>query len=1190
MSSFNRITSGTFPMALAMVLAVQAFGPGRALAQAPIHEYRFDGSGADSSGVAHGVVGAEVGFTILGVPAGLGQAAVFGTDSPYDSNDAIEVDNALFTGFGTGDFTIAAWVRRTDTSGRGDIIDANGNANDAEGEGPGFQLQIAFNDSIRLRIDDDVTNVKPDFAARIDDTAWHHLVVTVDRDDSQGFKYYVDGVFDSAFDPTAVSGNVTPHQDLRFGSINSAGSFAGELAMFQVFDVALSADQVAGLYCGVGEDCDGDGLSDVCELGEVAIRFDDQPVGALAPFSHLGYALSPVTNTPDLVNFGGPAPALGDADRFGTSATSIVATGGELFRFVSADYNNTGLTVRFDGYVDGVQTETQSAPSVGSGTLVSTFESPIHELRITIWTEFPADAWADNIVLKRADDCDNNGVPDACDSDCDNDGVPDACEPDADNDNVPDDCDVCAGGDDKLDTDADGIANACDTCAGGQGTADAGADGFIELDDMAGFVGCFGGPGVGTPGDGCDCFDTDNDGDVDMADLGRITVLFKPAQCEIDGVTYRPGDRDAYPNNCRICDPWQSETSWSPAPTSILCRTGSGDLCDSAEFCDGVSEVCPSDVVAPGDVVCRPSAGECDTAEFCPGTAGAACPADDVRASGATCRVAAGVCDVAETCDGVSAHCPPDGFAPNTTICKDNTGTCKEDKTCDGASAACPNGSTSKPVGSFCDTNNACPGAGVCGDQSGNINCVCPGLTRCWPTQGACDRDDFYDANGECLQDRVRGTSYVCDDNTGTCQKDIKCDGLNKACPSVAQNRVQGAACIQGRCPDEGVCNSGGSCICPGVDVCRQAAGVCDRQELYNANGGCPANQLYGPDVACRREIDLFGVSDGACNPPEYCDGQSVDCPPDVIANIGDVCRSSGECEAQYLCHGHCAVDPVGGGGPFAPRCTSDSECDPGETCIVPPQVSLVPLTCEKKGTTPANGTPCNNGTDACQNGECASLAVSEGGACDGDDFYVIGDLNGFHCDNDAPDDLFCCKGSRLARDGETGTCKKCCGNVSEENGGCPQNNERSIYCCSGECVDIDNDLEHCGSCGNSCQALVDTSPCKINPQCGATNNNVFTPGICFYDQPCDSDTEYCYDDCNVCFFFGNCDTCTEGAQCLEYEGIDIASSCAQCSSDGDCTLSGETCWSGCGGDGSVGVMFCLAPGFCAKDPTDCGS
>jgi len=1214
--------------------------PSPVAAQTPIHEYRFDANGNDSAGYAHGVVGGEVGFTGGGVPAGLGQAAVFGTGSPYDAGDAIEIDNALFTGFGAGDFSIATWVRRTSTSGRGDIIDANGYA----GDGPGFQLAItSVANQVRLRIDDENGFVRPDSVGLIDDTQWHHIVITVDRDDSQGFKYYIDGVLDSEHDPTSVPGNINPHQDLRFGSINEAGSFAGEIALFQTFDSALSQDEVDRLFCGAGDDCDGDGIADACELQEVTIGFGDQPIGSLAAYSHLGYDISPFDAGAMVVNAGNPAPGFGTT-MFGVGTLSIVATDGELFEFVRSDYQLAWQYVRFEGYVNGTQTQSQSAP-FGSGTMISTFVAPIDELRVTLSPEFPADAVADNIVLRRVDDCNTNGVPDACETDCngngtaddceslpdgDLDGVPDVCDSclfgndalDSDSDGVPNACDVCPGGDDSLDTDGDGIANGCDACAGGVGSGDSDGDGNIQWNDHARLAACLAGPG-GKLGDGCVCFDVDDDGDVDLDDVRDFEARFAPARgCYIEGRYYAPLERNAFPNNCEECRPNLSVTSWSLVRQGRACRAGSGDTCDPTEVCTGTSPECPPDTVRPATFVCRAGSGDaCDPDEYCTGVVGERCPPNKVAAPTTMCRAAdgvcdvddfcsgvlreacqdavlptttecrasAGVCDTADFCDGVNPDCPADAMASTSTVCQDNSGTCTADKTCDGVNPDCPSGSTSRAVGSFCDTNNSCSGAGVCGDQSGSINCVCPGLTRCWPRQGDCDADDFYDENGECPVDTVYGTSHVCKDNTGTCAEDIKCDGTNKDCPGTVQNKFAGTACVNAYCPDEGVCASsttGDGCVCPGVTVCRGAAGVCDQVEYYNANGGCPQDALYNSNVACRREWDPFNVSDGLCDPVEYCDGQSVDCPADVKSNVGDVCRASGECEAEYLCYGKCATNPDGGPGPFAPLCLSNADCAAGQVCMAP---LYLPLECKKSGSTPADGTSCNGGHDQCQNGECASLIVSEGGQCDGDDWFFIGDVNGFHCDTDAADDLFCCKNGRIAKDGQSGTCRKCCGNNGEDNGGCPQNSTRSKYCCSGQCVDIDSDLANCGSCGNDCQAIADSNPCWSNPQCGATNNGIVTPGACFFDHPCNNITEYCYNECSACWIYGTCDTCTESAECIEFEFLAQAASCEACWSDGDCS-GGEVCWSGCGGGSFADLTFCLNAGYCATESSDCGN
>jgi hypothetical protein len=46
-----------------------------------------------------------------------------------------------------------------------------------------------------------------------------------------------------------------------------------------------------------------------------------------------------------------------------------------------------------------------------------------------------------------------------------------------------------------------------------------------------------------------------------------------------------------------------------------------------SESCDGVSNGCPADQLAPSSTVCRPSASSCDIAETCTGSS-ATCPAD----------------------------------------------------------------------------------------------------------------------------------------------------------------------------------------------------------------------------------------------------------------------------------------------------------------------------------------------------------------------------------------------------------------------------------------------------------------------------------------------------------------------------------------------------------------------------------
>ncbi len=106
-------------------------------------------------------------------------------------------------------------------------------------------------------------------------------------------------------------------------------------------------------------------------------------------------------------------------------------------------------------------------------------------------------------------DCNYNGMLDSDEIaagtslDCNDNFVPDDCEPDIDDDGIVDDCDPCAGGPASGDVDANGV---------------------IDLNDYISMVPCLTGP-FGGAGNGCECFDFDNDGDIDLQDFASFTLL-----------------------------------------------------------------------------------------------------------------------------------------------------------------------------------------------------------------------------------------------------------------------------------------------------------------------------------------------------------------------------------------------------------------------------------------------------------------------------------------------------------------------------------------------------------------------------------------------------------------------------------------------------------------------------------------
>lgn len=95
-----------------------------------------------------------------------------------------------------------------------------------------------------------------------------------------------------------------------------------------------------------------------------------------------------------------------------------------------------------------------------------------------------------------------------------------------------------------------------------------------------------------------------------------------------------------------------------PAPAGTTCREAVG-VCDEAEVCDGVSDVCPEDRYTQRGEVCRGSEGRCDIADVCTGLS-PECPEDQVMRAGRLCRDAVQGPDGDEVCDGVSKACPAD--------------------------------------------------------------------------------------------------------------------------------------------------------------------------------------------------------------------------------------------------------------------------------------------------------------------------------------------------------------------------------------------------------------------------------------------------------------------------------------------------------------------------------------------------
>ena len=308
-------------------------------------------------------------------------------------------------------------------------------------------------------------------------------------------------------------------------------------------------------------------------------------------------------------------------------------------------------------------------------------------------------------------------------------------------------------------------------------------------------------------------------------------------------------------------------------PGTVVCRTGSGDLCDPDESCSGFSAACPADTVSSASTVCRAGSGDlCDPDEACTGAAGAACPADTVSPASTVCRAGSGdLCDPDETCTGAAGDaCPSDTVSPATTVCRPSAGD--------------PHGS-----GTTCDFEELCTGGP--GEQC-PADLFEPSATICRAGSGdVCDPDETCPGTpgGVCPADTIEPTTTICRVGAGdpnasgfVCDPDEACTGNpGEACPTDWFS-AEGFVCN----PGSGDPNGSGV-VCDPDEVCPGGAG-----------GVCPADTFSDADTVCRAGAGSFDGEAFTCNATELCPGTAdAACPIDVNypASAGVVLRATGD-------------------------------------------------------------------------------------------------------------------------------------------------------------------------------------------------------------------------------------------------------------------------------------------------------
>ncbi len=151
---------------------------------------------------------------------------------------------------GEGDITIDAWVRTSYDGTYNIIVDKRDNT-------PIGYSMLLYKGHLMFQLADPINgwvNYYNASSDKLNDGEWHLVAVTIDRDDAEGGRLYVDGSLVHTFNPTSRSGSLDNDGDLFIGRHHANSTFNlemyydGNIDEVELFKRALSADEIAGLY------------------------------------------------------------------------------------------------------------------------------------------------------------------------------------------------------------------------------------------------------------------------------------------------------------------------------------------------------------------------------------------------------------------------------------------------------------------------------------------------------------------------------------------------------------------------------------------------------------------------------------------------------------------------------------------------------------------------------------------------------------------------------------------------------------------------------------------------------------------------------------------------------------------------------------------------------------------------------
>jgi hypothetical protein len=179
--------------------------------------------------------------------------AVSGALSFDGLNSSVQIPNSPALNFGSGNFSIDAWISTSQNTGVRTVIDKRVQA------GSNYQGYSLFTSAGKLGIQladgPHFMNYGSSGAnANIADGNWHHVAVTVNRTGANPeIKWYVDGIpvgIPTSLVGSPVTGSLTNSSPLRLGvrSISFSGYWKGILDELELFNSVLAENEVFAIF------------------------------------------------------------------------------------------------------------------------------------------------------------------------------------------------------------------------------------------------------------------------------------------------------------------------------------------------------------------------------------------------------------------------------------------------------------------------------------------------------------------------------------------------------------------------------------------------------------------------------------------------------------------------------------------------------------------------------------------------------------------------------------------------------------------------------------------------------------------------------------------------------------------------------------------------------------------------------